>query len=235
MNASRQEVRISVSGNDRDIGDLYGRSDLNVTADLTQTATGDRILALTPQTVSANLPSGIKLDDVQPSQIAVTLEPLIQKDLPVEPAITGQPAAGYEIYSTTVIPARARLSGPESFMATINSVPTAPIDINGAKSDVTAHQIAISINNPRVTLSNSDVVEVTVVIGEKRIERIFTLISGNKHITAMLYGPRSVVTKLKPADLRTEVVKGENGTDVPQLTLPESTRSSVEIRDLKLH
>lgn len=234
MNASRQEVRISVSGNDRLIGDLYGRSDLRVTADLTQTPTGDRILTLTPQAVSTNLPSGIKLDDVQPSQIAVTLEPLIQKDLPVEAAITGQPAQGYEIYSTTVLPARARLSGPESFMATINSVPTAAVDISGAKSDVAAHQVAISISNPRVTLSNSDVVEVTVAIGERRVERSFALASGTKRINATLYGPKSIITKLKATDLKVEIVKGDNGSDTPQLTLPESARSLVEIRDLKL-
>ena len=233
MNASRQEVRISVTGNDRLISDLYGRRDLNITADLTQTEAGDRIVQLTPQTVSTNLPSGIKLEDIQPGRIAVTLEPLIQKDLPVEAAITGEPAAGFEVYSTMVSPARARVTGPMSFMETLASVPTGAVDISGARNAVVAHQVAISLNNPRVTISDT-VVNVTVEVGEKRIERLFVLAADAKRVTASLFGPRSVIAKLKPSDLKAEIIKGDNGNDVPQLTLPESARSTVEIRDLKV-
>jgi YbbR domain-containing protein len=233
-NASRQEVRISVAGNDRLIGDLYGRNDLRVTADLTQTDPGDRILQLTPQSVSTNLPSGIKLEDIQPSRIAVTLETLVQKDLPVEAAISGEPAGGYEVYSATVAPARTRVSGPESFMDTLYSVPTGAVDISGAKSDVIARQVAISINNARVTLSNT-VVDVTVSIGEKRVERMFAFTASGKRVTATLYGPRSVISKLKAADMKVDIVKGDSGNDLPQLTLPDSARSLVEIHNLKLH
>ena len=236
MNASRQEVRISVSGNDRLISDLYGRNDLRVTADLTQTETGERIVQLSPQSVSTNLPPSIKLEDIQPSTIAVTLEPLIKKDLPVEAAITGEPASGYEVYSTTVIPARASVSGPESFMDTLASLPTGAVDISGAKSNVSARQVPISISNPRVTIVSNSVVDVTVAIGEKRIERIFALSTASgKHVNATLYGPKSVIAKLKPTDLKLDISKGDNGADVPVLTLPESARSTVEIRDIKIH
>jgi len=235
MNASRQEVRISVSGNDRLISDLYGRNDLRVTADLTQSENGERILQLTPQSVSTNLPAGIKLEDVQPSTIAVTLEPLVRKDLPIEAAITGEPASGYEVYSTTVIPARASVSGPESLMETLNSLPTSAVDIAGAKTSITARQVPININNPRVNIVSDSVVDVTVAIGEKRIERMFALSSaGGKRVNATLYGPKSVIAKLKPTDLKLDISKGDNGADVPELTLPESARSTVEIRDIKI-
>src|SRR5436305_7107637 len=235
MNASRQEVRISVSGNDRLISDLYGRSDLRVTADLTQTENGERILQLTPQSVSTNLPAGIKSEDVQPSTIAVTLEPLVKKSLPVEAAITGEPASGYEVYSTTIIPAQAEVSGPESFMSTLNSLPTGAVDISGSKNNVTARQVPININNPRVTIISDSVVDVTVAIGEKRIERMFTLTTATgKRVNATLYGPKSVIAKLKTTDLKLDISKGDNGTDVPQLTLPESAKSTVEIRDIKI-
>ena len=234
MKASPQQVRIIVSGNDRLISDLYGRSDLRLTADLTQTETGERNIQLTPQSVSTNLPSGIKLEEIQPSTVGITLEPLIKKDLPVEAAITGEPAAGYEVYSTTVTPSRVHVSGPESFMDTLNSVPTAAVDISGAKSNISFRQQPINLNNPGTFISDS-VVDITIVIGEKRIDRTFALSSGGKRINATLYGPKSAIAKLKPADLKIEIVKGDNGADVPQLTLPESARSSVEIRDLKIH
>jgi YbbR domain-containing protein len=235
MSAGVQDVRISVAGNDQLIGQLYGRKDLSVTADLTQTETGDQVIVLTPQSISANLPPGIKVDDVQPSRIAVKLEPLEKKDLPVEAAITGEPAAGYEVYSTTVTPARAEVSGPQSVMDTLSSVPTGAVDISGKKSDVTARQMPIVINNPMVTVSNNSVFDVTVSIGEKRIERSFSLTANSKRVTAVLFGPKSIVTKLKPADIKVDIVKGDSGNDLPQLTLPESARNAVEIRDVKLH
>jgi len=234
MKASPQQVRMIVTGNDRLISDLYGRTDLRLTADLTQTETGERNIQLTPQSVSTNLPSGIKLEDIQPSTVGITLEPLIKKDLPVEAAITGEPATGYEVYSTTVTPARAHVSGPESFMDTLNSVPTATVDINGAKSNISFRQQPININNPGTFISDS-VVDITIVIGEKRIDRTFALSSAGRRVIATLYGPKSVIAKLKLIDLKLDIAKGDNGADVPQLTLPESARSSVEIRDLKIH
>ena len=235
MSAGVQDVRISVAGNDQLIGQLYGRKDLSVTADLTQTETGDQVVVLTPQSISANLPPGIKVDDVQPSRIAVKLEPLEKRELPVEAAITGEPAAGFEIYSTTVTPARAQVSGPESVMDTLSSVPTGAVDISGARSDITARQMPIVINNPMVTVSNNSVFDVTVLIGEKRIERSFSLAVNGKHVTAVLFGPKSIVSKLKAADIKVDIVKGDSGNDLPQITLPESARNAVEIRDVKLH
>jgi hypothetical protein len=86
-----------------------------------------------------------------------------------------------------------------------------------------------------VSLSNSDVVDVTVSIGEKRVERRIVLNTTGKRISATLFGPRSILLKLKPAEIKVDVVKDNNGTDAPQLTLPEPARSSVEVRDLKLH
>jgi len=76
MSAGVQDVTIKVAGNDQTIDQLFA-NDLRVTADLTQLPTGDRILQLNPQSVSTNLPAGVKLEDIQPSRIAVRLEPVL--------------------------------------------------------------------------------------------------------------------------------------------------------------
>lgn len=230
MSAGVQDVAISVSGNDKLIGQLYGSNDLRVTADLTESEAGDQILQLSPQTVATNLPAGIKLEDVQPNRIAVKLEMLVQKDLPVEVATTGEPATGFEVYSTVVAPARARVSGPESFMESLTSVPTESVDLTNAKDDI-SRQVAINLNNPRVTVSNT-VFDVTITIGEKRVERMFVLTTANnKRVNAMLFGPRSVMAKLKATDIKVDVSKNENGDENPRLTLPDN---SIEIRSAKI-
>jgi YbbR domain-containing protein len=225
MSAGVQDVTIRVAGNDQTIDQLFG-NDLRVTADLTQFPAGDRILQLTPESVTTNLPSGVKLEDIQPSRIAVRLEGVQEKDIAVEAAITGQPAAGFEVYSTTVTPARVRVRGPESYLSSLASIPTGPIDIDGAKDDIAARQVPININNPKVAVFNT-VVDVTIAIGEKRLERTLTVTTGGKRIKVVVFGPRSAVVKIKTADLKAEISRSETGEEVPRVTVSDSL---VEIR-----
>jgi YbbR domain-containing protein len=231
MSAGVQDVTIRIAGDDQTIDRLFG-NDIRVAADLTQMPNGDRILTLTPQNVSTNLPSGVKIEDIQPSRIAVKLEAVEEKDVPVQAALVGEPAAGYEVYSTNVNPAKVRVRGPESFMSTLESVPTGPIDIGGARSDLTARQVPISINNPKAAVFNT-VADVTIQVGERRVERSFELSSGGKRIRAVLFGPRSVVAKIKPADLKAEIVHSES-SETAQVILPEALRGAVEIREARV-
>jgi len=229
MSAGVQDVTIRVAGNDQAIDQLIG-NDLRVTADLTQVPTGDRILQLTPESVSTNLPSGVKLEDIQPSRIAVRLEAVQEKDVPVEASLGGQPAAGFEIYSTTVIPAKVRVRGPESFMSSLESIPTGQVDVGDAKNDISAHQVPVSVNNPKVAVFNT-VVDVNVAIGEKRIERTMVLTSQGKRVSTLLYGPRSAVTKLKPTDIKVDIVKPDTLDESAHVTPSDN---SVEVRSAKI-
>jgi YbbR domain-containing protein len=231
----RQEWTVKVSGDERSITDLYNtQAKIPVTVDLTTQEPGDLVVQLTPDTVSANLPKGVKLDDIQPSRIAISIEPLEEKELPVRAEITGQPAPGLEIYNTTVTPARVGLSGPKSYVDTLDSVPTETRDITGAKQDMTFRQVPASLPNKRTTVFNAGV-DVVVRIGEKRVEKTFALttVSG-KRITAVLYGPNSLLTKTKPGDLKAEVIKSGSGEDEPRLTLPDALQGTVEIRTAKI-
>jgi len=231
MSAGVQDVTIRVAGDDQAIDRLFG-NDIRVAADLTQTPNGDSILVLTPQSISTNLPSGVRVEDIQPSRFPVKLEAVQEKYVPVQAALVGEPASGYEVYSTTVNPARVRVRGPESFMSTLESVPTGPIDIGGAKSDLTARQVPISISNQKAAVFNT-VADVTIQIGERRVERSFELTSGGKRVRAVIFGPRSMIAKIKPVDLKADIVRGESG-ETAQLVLPESLRGIIEVREVRI-
>lgn len=231
--AGVQNVMIRIAGDDEKIDELLG-TDVRVTADLTQLEPGDRVQQLTPQNVSIALPQGVRLEDIQPSRIAVKLEAVLQKDIPVRAATVGEPASGYEVYSTTVNPTRIRVSGPESVISALDTVPTSPVDVDGAKSDLTARQVPVRLEGPNVTVFDT-VVDVTVEIGEKRVQRTFELSSSGKKITAVLFGPRSLISKLRPTDLKVEVGKDLTGSESPKLNLPESMQGVVEITALKFN
>jgi YbbR domain-containing protein len=228
------EVDIVVSGDKRNV-DQINRSDLAASLDLTDLAPGDRVVSLTPENVSVTLPQGVKLVEVQPSRIAVKLEAVEEKEVDVRPTIDGSPAPGYEIYSTSVIPPRVRVRGPESFISTLDYVETDKIDLSDRRDDLTARQVPVRISNPKAAVFNT-VVDVYFRVGEVRITRTFKVgvVNDNKDASFVVFGPKTLLQKAKPEDFRVEMVLGDSGEEVPQVTLPAELRSVSEIRSVKI-
>ena len=232
-NTPIQEVDIVITGDKRKI-DQINRSELAALMDISDLPPGDRVLQLTPENVRVTLPQGVKLDEVQPSRIAVRLETVEEKDIEVRPQLTGQPAAGHEVYDTSVTPARVRVRGPASYIKTLDFVPTGEIDVSGASQDLVARQVPVSVPNPRAAVF-STVVDVNVRIGEERVRRLFNITTpAGKHVSAVLYGPKSMLVDLKPEQLKVELIRNEAGNETPSLTLPGELQQTVRIDSVKL-
>ena len=223
-----QEVDIVISGDKRKI-DQINKADLIASLDLTDVAPGDRVVSLTPENVYVQLPQGIKLTEVAPSRIAVNLEAVEEKDIEVKTITNGSVANGFEIYSTTVVPAKIRVRGPASVVKMLEYVQTDKVELADKKDDFTAKQVAVTSSNPKVSVLNT-VVDVFVRIGEVRIERKFAIpVSGGKTATFVLYGPKTLLTKA-----RSDAFKIEMTGDTPQLILPSDLQGPVEIRKLAI-
>jgi YbbR domain-containing protein len=235
-NALPPEVDIVLSGDKRKLEQL-NNSDLTATLDLTDVAPGDRVVSLTPENVYVNLPPGIKLTEIQPGRIAVNLEAVEEKELEVRTETKGVPAAGFEVYASQVSPPRVKVRGPASVIRTLESVETAKIDLAGKKSDFTAQQIAVNVANPKATVFNT-VVDVFFRIGERRVERSFTVpVTGldGKTATFIIYAPRTLHAEIKPGELKVEMILNEKGEEVPQVTLPTGLNDLAEVRKLRLN
>ncbi|HEX2639991.1 MAG TPA: CdaR family protein [Pyrinomonadaceae bacterium] len=232
-NTPIQEVDIVITGDKRKI-DQINRSELSALIDISELPPGDKVLQLTPENVRVTLPQGVKLDEVQPSRIAVRLETVEEKDIEVRPQLAGQPATGYEVYDTSVTPARVRVRGPASYVKTLDFVPTGEIDVNGASQDLVAKQVPVSVPNPRAAVF-STVVDVNVRIGELRVRRLFNITTpAGKHVSAVLFGPKSMLADLQPDQIKVELLKNETGSETPSLTLPGDLQQNVRIESVKL-
>jgi YbbR domain-containing protein len=197
---------------------------------------GDRVVSLSPDNVYVNLPQGIKLTDVQPARIAVNLEAVEERDVNVEPQTTGKPADGYEVYSLTALPPRIRVRAPASIVNTIDSVSTDGVDITGKRDAFTARQVAVRTSSSKVGVY-STVVDVFVRIGEKRIERSFTVPAPGlpgKTVSFTVYGPKTALTKVKPEEFKIDFVLNDAGEEVPQITLPAELSDGSELRRVRL-
>ncbi len=136
------------------------------------------------------------------------------------------------------MPPKIRVRGPASFIKTLDYVQTDKIDLTGKKEEFTAKQISVNVSNPKAAVLNT-VVDVFFRIGEKRIEKTFTVsVSGQnsgKKATVVLYASRTMLAKIHADELKVEIVKSETGDDQPQLILSTEMQDVVEIRKLKVN
>ena len=235
-NSLIQEVDIVISGDKRKI-DQINKSDLVASLDLTDIAPGDRVVSLTPENVLIQLPQGVKLVEIQPGRIAVNLEAVEEKEIEVKAETTGNPAPGFEIYSTSVLPSKIKVRGPASFIKTLAYVQTDKIDLAGKKEEFTANQIPVSVANPKAAVLNT-VVDVFFRIGEKRVERSFSVpITGESGKTAsfVIYGPRTLLAKTHSDEFKVEIYLSDNGEEVPRVVLPAALQDFAEVRKLKVN
>ena len=82
------------------------------------------------------LPRGVKITQINPTQITVVLQKLMTKTIVVHPRVTGRPAPGFELESIKVNPEQVDIAGPDEVVKKIEGLYTKPIDIQGLKSDL---------------------------------------------------------------------------------------------------
>ena len=232
-NSPVQEVDLVITGDKRKI-DLLNQRDLVVSLDLTDVPAGERSVQMTAENVNIELPTGVKLEEIQPGKIAVKLEAVEEREITVQAITEGAIADGFEIYNKTVLPAKVRVRGPESFVKSLDSVSTEKINLENRQENFIVRQVALNVVNPKVTVLDT-AVDVSFKVGEKRVERMFNVPvsteAGNKSATIVLYGGRSVLETLKAENLQVVIA----GDASPNLILPAEVSGQVEIRKLKIN
>jgi YbbR domain-containing protein len=238
VNSPVTEVDIVVTGDKNKVDSLNLNSSLVVSIDLSDVQAGVRTVNLTPDNVSVELPQGVKLEEIQPSKIAVELETVEEKEINVRAETEGSVAEGFEVYGQTVLPQKARLRAPSSFIKSLEFVSTEKINLDNRRADFTAQQVSLNIANPKAKLLDT-VVDVQFRIGEKRIERLFLVPvqtdKGLKKATVILYGARSLLEGLMLENLHVELAKTDTGESEPRLILPAEIDGKVEVKKLKIN
>ena len=234
-NSPVDEIDVVISGDNRKIAQI-NKNDLVASVDLTSIQPGDRLIQLTPENVLLDLPLGVRLDEVTPGRMIVRIEAVDVKEVPVKVETTGKLPEGLELYSQTVVPTRVRIRGPQSYTKDLAQILTEKIDLTDRREDFIARQTPLSVDNSNAALLDS-VVDVIFRIGEKRIERTFSVPvadGSGKKVAVVLYGGRTLLTDLKPNDISVEIVKNAAGVDTPQVTLPAALQDVIEIRRARI-
>lgn len=234
------EVEITVTG-DKTRLDRVNPRDLAIAVDLSGYKPGDLVVQLRPETVNHELPSGVKLEEIEPNKIALRLEQRIEKTVEVRPVFNGQPPEGFELYSAAVAPARVRVRGAASHVEALDRVSTEKINLENLTGDTVVRQITVDLLDPKVTVLDA-VVDVALKIGEQREEKTFAGVAvretnGARALpetaTVTLYGARSQLEQIKPQDLLIQLTIESDGSITPNLVLPADSVGKVETRSIK--
>lgn len=227
-------VDVMLTGSRNKLDDLT-TLDLVATVDLSDQRAGERVLRLADK-AQISLPQGVKVDGYQPSAVPVRLEPIVARQVPIEPKLEGQLPNGFEVYAVRPNKGSVTLRGPESRVLALQKVLTESILLGGRKESFTATNVAIDVPDPKVDLMDP-VVNVEVEIGERRIEKSVSNVTvsaadGGRvqpaSASVTLLGPVSLVDSLKTEDLK--IVVDGNG---PKLQLPPALNGKVSVKSIQ--
>lgn len=225
-------VNLVLAGDKRKIEPLSNQN-LIVSLDLSEVSAGEQTIELTPQNVNVELPTGVKLEEIQPNKIAIKLENAIEREITVRAETDNDIAEKSEIYNVAVQPQKVRVRGAESTVKSLAYISTDRIRMEKKGEDFTAQQVPLNIITPNVTALDT-AVDVVFKIGELRKERTFIVNAkaetGTKKVRVILYGAYSIMDAIKPEELNIEIVKSENGEETVRLDVPQN----VEIRQQQI-
>jgi len=165
-NQFKKQLEVTVSGQRSLIRGMAAQH-ISRTIDLSKASPGTVVFQNHSDSIS--LPRGLSILRVQPPTLTLLLDRLIQKELPIKPALVGKVHNNYKLESVTVEPPTLEISGPQSILGQEQNLNTNPIDIDGLdKSDV--KQVSLALKSEISDLIGEPVVAVRLNIVELKKE-----------------------------------------------------------------
>lgn len=230
-------VDVMLTGSRNKLDDLTSL-DLVATVDISDQRAGERVLRLADK-AQVSLPQGIKVDGFQPSAIPIRLEPVVERQVAIEPKLEGKPPEGFEVYGVHPNKGSVAVRGPASRVNSLQKVMTETIWLTDHKENFTAANVAIDIPDPKVDLLEPSI-NVAVHIGEVRIERTFSGVVVNMPngvkvqpatTSVTLLGPASLLDSLKADELK--IMVNQEGLD-PRLGLPDALKGKIGLKSVQV-
>jgi hypothetical protein len=237
-NEPRDEVDLTLRGSKR-VLDAIKSSDVSLSYDASSYRPGERVVQLSPNNITLQLPEGaspegVTIERIEPGSVPLRLERRIERELEVEPRLEGKLPEGFELTGAQTLPARVRVRGPESHVGALERAPTETILLDGRTETFTIPQVAIDIQDRKIVALDA-VVDVLVKISETQITKRLVGVAArntegaNSRLTIEVRGARSVVENLRAADISVVFDAAADGTTRPRLVLPANLEGRVEL------
>lgn len=114
---------------------------------------------------TVKLPGGTQITSISPADVALTVETIVQKRVPVEADVSGDPAPGYAVQGIVVDPPFVEVTVGESEAAQLAKLMTKPLDVSGEMKTVAREMplVLADLKPPRSISHNKVSVSVSIV------------------------------------------------------------------------
>lgn len=122
-----ENVRLTVRGRASSLRSL-NPFQVDVFVEIPSAEKGTHQVTLSEENVF--VPEDLAIVSIEPKILHLVLDREVTRMLPVEPRLTGEPAAGAVVQQPTVVPSRVPVRGPESRISEIPFLTTTPINLD---------------------------------------------------------------------------------------------------------
>ncbi|MFZ0285097.1 MAG: CdaR family protein [Terriglobales bacterium] len=154
------KAEIRLRGPERIIRQVHS-SDVYAAIEFSGIRSGERTFDLTAQQI--HQPTGLEVVQIVPSQLHLTFDVRLTRQVPVQPRVMGTFAQGYHIAQILTDPSVVTITGPKGRVEAVESATTDPIDVSGAINRVTFVRHAY-VSDPLVQVAQAAPVRITVIM-----------------------------------------------------------------------
>lgn len=160
------EAQVRVRGPERMIHNLRPQ-EVHVEVDLAGVKPGERTFDLTAQQVRQ--PRDLEVVQVVPSQVRLSFDIGLTRQVEVRPRVIGTFAAGYRIARVLADPAVISISGPKQRVQGVEAATTDPVDASGTMDHAT-FVVNAFVPDPLVQIVRPSPIRVTVMMEKSGAE-----------------------------------------------------------------
>jgi hypothetical protein len=198
-----------------------GPGDVVAQLDIKGARTGRRLYQISPEQV--RVPFGVQVVQVAPSSVALGFEMTASKQVPVVPAVDGDPAPGFVVGSITADPSKVEVVGPQSSVARVTEALTEPISVAGARSAV-LDAVTVGFLDSAVRLKSPGRAQVRIEVIPGPVER--TIRQRPVHLQNL---GRNLVARATPTAVDVVVRGSRDGVNAAD---PDQVAASVDLAGL---
>ena len=159
----QKEVRLHLAGPKSDL-DSVNLNELNVKIDLSKAVSGKQIFLINRENL--RLPKDVKLLDMVPSSMELTLAEIIEREVNIKPQLIGKLPGGLKIIKIKVMPQKVKILTPLSGgRSKAVDVITTPIYLKSIYTDISLYCKIIAPPTVHPAAKSWPDVEVVIKVG----------------------------------------------------------------------
>ncbi len=166
-NQFKKEIEVSVSGPRSLVLDM-GKGDITRQIDLAQATPGTMVLENTNDVIA--VPRGVKVLRIQPKNVILSLDKMIQKQFAVNPVTRGNLAPDYILKNIRMEPSSISITGPQTVLSQYEVLRTKPIDIQGLRQS-TELQVPLELDPEIVDLIGATTITADLEISVETVQK----------------------------------------------------------------